>query len=238
MNFIEQIFTGKVDEKTHQKFIKYGKGKFPGPVLEIKKQKKNIKVKGSYDYSEIFGKLIAENADGNFNVTGKILSKNDLDDELIRLGVEIQKKSKKRKLKVYQIKTEIDSGTFKKLYELNAYVLLSLAPVEKINFKLKSKAAPPKPGGGVDDKFCSAVFDISLLDTIMDELCFDAVDDIDVENFKKINISHEYKINEIIIPDGVATPAEIRLQAKRKGRIIRKIAVDDEEVVREGKLLV
>ena len=137
MNFIEQIFTGKVDEKTHQKFIKYGKGKFPGPVLEIKKQKKNIKVKGSYDYSEIFGKLIAENADGNFNVTGKILSKNDLDDELIRLGVEIQKKSKKRKLKVYQIKTEIDSGTFKKLYELNAYVLLSLAPVEKINFKVQ-----------------------------------------------------------------------------------------------------
>jgi len=238
MNFIKQIFKGDVDNKTHQKFIKYGRGKFPGPVLEVTKQAKNIKVKGSFDYAEILGELIAKNADGNFNVTGKIMSKNSLDDELSDFSIQIQKKTKKRKLNVYQIKTEVGSEILKKLYDLDAYVLLSIAPVEKINFKLKTKAAPPKPGGGIDDNFCSAVFDVTKIDEILNELLFDA-GDIDIKNFKKINVSHEYIINELIIPEEFKDkPEEIRTHAKRKGGIIRKIAVDDGEILKEGEMLV
>ena len=237
MNFIKQIFKGDADEKTHQKFIKYGRGEFPGPMLEVKKQGKKIKVKGSFDYSDVFGKLIAENTNENFKVTGKIISRNNLEDELSNLNVEIQKKSKKGKLKVYQIKTEADSEILKKLYELDAYVLLTFAPMQKGSLNLKSKANLPGPGGNIDNNFCSAAFDISMLDCVMDELCFD----IDAENFNKINkinISHKYIINELIVPEEFKNdPTQIRIHAKRKGKIIRNIVVDDKEIVKEGSLL-
>jgi hypothetical protein len=234
MDFIEQIFKGKVDEKTHQKFIKYGRGEFPGPVLEIKKQVKDIKVKGSFDYADILGKLIAENTRIVFDVSGNIISKNNLEGDLSGLNVKIQKTSKKGKLKVYQIKTGIDSEILKKLYELDAYVLLSLTPEEKSILKLKSKSSLPKPGEAIDPAFCSATFDVSMLDKVMGELCFD----VDARNFKSINISHKYIIGEVIIPEEFKDdPAKIRIHAKRKGKIIRSITVDDEEIVKEGSLL-
>ncbi len=237
MNFIEQIFKGKTDEKAHWKFIKYGRGKFPGPILEITKLAKGVKVNGSFDYAETLAELILKNYDGDFRVTGKLFSREEIKDELSNIGVEIQKKSKKGKLKVYQIKTEINSEILKKLYALDAGVLLSLEPSDKnkITANLKSKAAVPKPGDAVDNKFCSAVYDISMLDKIMDELCFDIKD----KNFKKIKISHEYMINDVILPEGVDDPAQIRLLAKRKGKLIRSIIVDGgEEIIKEGTLLV
>ncbi len=234
MNFMQQIFKGAVDEKTHKKFIKYGKGEFPGPVLEIKKQGKSIKVKGSFDYSDVLGRLIAGNSSMRFNVSGKILSLSSLDSELSGLNIEVPKTAKKGKLKVYPVKTDADSGILKKLYDLDAYVLLTLSPVEKSVVSMKSKASPPKPGDAVDEGFCSAAFDISMLKSVMDEICFD----LDVKEFKTINISHTYIINEMIIPEEFKNnPVEIRVQAKRKGKIIRNINVDGSETIKEGELL-
>jgi hypothetical protein len=95
---------------------------------------------------------------------------------------------------------------------------------------LKCKDSLPKPGGALKDNFCSASFD--NLD-IVKEFAFD------VDDFKTLSIKHIFKIEDIIVSKEFESDFEkARLNAKRKGKIIRILNVDGKEIKKEHDLLV
>ena len=56
---------------------------------------------------------------------------------------------------------------------------------------------------------------------------------LDVPDFNEISIRHTLKINNIELPKGETDPVKIRENAKRKGAIIRKVKIDDCEIIKE-----
>jgi len=219
MNFIKEIFQGDQEQDyIHQKFIRYGRGEFHGPVISLKKSNKDIKVNGTADYVNILSELILRNSDGNIKVSGNIFSKREIKSKLI------SKTKKKRGLFNSELKGDFVSDELLKLYEefKDAYFFLDLYS-EGGRFKLKTKKKLPKPGSEIDDKFFTAVFDISFLNTVMNEICFDSEN----KNFKEMKITHTYLINELVIPEEYKNDAvKARIFAKRKGVVKRIVDVD------------
>ena len=74
--FIKEIFNGNC-ERTHNQFVRFGKGKFENrAVLNLQKTSK-IKLRGSFEWANDFVEIASELADIKFS--GIILSKENLD---------------------------------------------------------------------------------------------------------------------------------------------------------------
>ena len=77
MNFIKKIFENKIDDLVHKQFTRFSKWQFERAVITIKKSK-NLTLKTSYEFSNDFVDLIAQNTKEKLQVTGKIISLKDL----------------------------------------------------------------------------------------------------------------------------------------------------------------
>ena len=132
-----------------------------------------------------------------------------------------------KKGKKQDIEERIDSDKLKNLVNDNDYCLLDISTEE---FSLKSKKSIPKPGKNLDPKFCSAILPLSALENFVFDI---------KENFKKIEISHTYIIDELIIPKEYENdPEKARIFAKRKGKIIRLINIDEKQIKNEKEIIV
>jgi len=232
MNFIREIFEGNPDQEwIHQRFIKYGRGEFSGPYISLKKSKDLLKIRSSADYVNILGMLIAETSNGNLKVDGSVLSREKINTYLETIGLEIGKSQKKKGIFTYKVKGEVDSRALAELYgKLRDGVLLLNLNSGDSNLKVKKKL--PKPGSKQDEKFCTGV--LGLDDRILGEICFD----INVRDFKEIEISHAYRIDEVIIPEDCKDFSLARILAKRRGSIKRTVKVDGDVHEAERELLV
>ena len=232
MHVIKEIFSNSVSDWVHQIFVRYGKGTFEGPVLNIKRGK-DIKAKGSVDYCNILGKIISSGINADIEISGKIIAKKDFSSDINGI-LELKNVSKKRGLFNAEVEGILPSDKLKKLYDKipDAYLLIDIS-AEKC--KLKSKKSVPKPGSKIDSDFCSAAFDMSALDDIMNELLFDLKN----KDFTEVNVSHTYMINELVAPEEVKKdPTRFRIEAKRKGTIKRILEVDGQKTERGHELLV
>ena len=213
--FIKKIFLGKADEEGHRQFVRFGKGTYPGRASISFAKSARIKLGGSFEYANDFVKLVAELADLQFS--GIVLSKEEL-----------QGLNGKKKSGIIEYEFSGNSSDVKNIAE-RAYCMLLDADSNEI--KLKTKKKLPKPGKAgdlkINDKFCILEADIKYLATIKDAFLWD------VPECKKAKINHAYIINEIIIPPGEKNPEKIRILAKRKGRLIRKIIADKNEMQKE-----
>jgi len=218
MHYIKEIFLGKPVDYIHGQFTRYGKGMFEGPALVVKKGS-TIKVEGSIHYANVLGELIAAAADQNLNVSGSIYAKRD-----IKIPLEIKNKKAKGDLHTAEVRETIHSDALKMVYNdyKDAYILLELS-ADSGGWKLKCKKKPPKPGGGLDEKFCSATLEAKALPAVMEEILFDLKD----ASFKQAEVKHEIIIDEIVgTPELKKDPARFRLEAKRKGTIRRTLTID------------
>ncbi|MAG47786.1 hypothetical protein CL617_04225 [archaeon] len=130
-----------------------------------------------------------------------------------------------KKGKKSEINEKVNSEQLKTLLEENDYCLIDTS-TEK--YKLKCKKAVPKPGKALDTKFCSATLPMDK----SKEFLFDTDED-----FKDAEITHTFIIEEIVVPKEYENnPEEARLNAKRKGKLIRKIILDDKETVKEKEI--
>ncbi len=226
MNFIKKIFMNKVDEIVHRQFTKFSIGEFERAFINIKKSKNEIKVRTSYEFSnELFG-LISENINENAEVNGSIMANRDFKNEL---DFEVSNYKKKMGQYVTEINTTLNKEQLKNIYEKfkSNYILLN---VKSNNFKLSVGKTLPKPGKELKDNFCNCTLPVRLLD----EFAFDVK-----EEFKDLKIKHIYKIRELIIPEEYKNDfAKIRLEAKRKGSIIRLLNIDGKEVRKEIEFIV
>ena len=246
MNLIKEIVEGNCDKDyIHQRFVKYSKGNFGGPVISIKKAGKKIKIAGSIDYVNTLGELIANNNGtasdaGNFKVSGTIVSRRDISGELDG-KIPLTKTKKRIGTFTSEVKCESDPKILAGIYREfpDAFILLSLSAPDK-TVTLKTKKKVPRAGKDVDDKFFSATLPESVLDFVLGEFCFDLdMNEGDKKGFKEITVSHEYQINEIVIPEEYKNdPARARVNAKRKGTMKRVILVDSVEQRTDCDLLV
>ena len=94
--------------------------------------------------------------------------------------------------------------------------------------KIKPKAPKaPKPknkDGNAKPDFCS-------LKTKDEELAKSFV--FEKPDFKIAEINHTFLIDELVLPQGETDYSKIREMAKRKGKIIRKAIIDEQEIVKE-----
>lgn len=223
MNFLKNIFIGKIDPNCHSKFVRYGKGEYERLLFEIIKGKSNFKVKSSFDFANDFVGIIADNIKESASVSGKIIVPGDFQKEISQI-CEPASYSKRGKLFTAEISTELSPEQIRKIYDKFSQNFL-LLNIKSSKFSLKVGKSLPKPGGKVKPNFCSASLPLNLLD----EFAWDVK-----QEFSKLIIKHVLNITDIVIPPGLSNDfAKARLEAKRKGKIARIIEIDGKETRKE-----
>lgn len=219
MNTVKKIFSNKVDDVVHHKITRYGKGEYEKFLIEVKNGKK-VSVKASWDWSNDLFEIIAENAKGNVDLSGKIVASYDFENDL---PCEASGYSKRGKLFTAEFSTTVSSDVLKKIYEKfkNHFILLKISSPD---FKLKCGNSLPKPGGALKSNFCSATLPASFMDEFVWE----------TKSFKSASVKHLMNVKEIVLtPELKADPARARLEAKRKGIITRILNLDGKETQKE-----
>jgi len=232
--FINKIFNGEVDELVHLQFQKFSRGEFKYKAMVVgKAQAKGVyRVSTTAEYANELVRYFAEKlGENSSHVSGVILTTRKLDDELDfddrKLAVGIRKYIFDREMTGTQILELVDKYT-------NCFFGFSFK-VGDDELKIKPKAPksgkPNSKGDGPKVDFCK----LRTKDTeIVRKLIFDD----EARNFKSVEISHDFIIDEIVVSDELKAEAGedykmIKEMAKRKGKIVRKIVVDGREVVKE-----
>ena len=218
MNFIKKIFEGKGDGSVHQQFVRFGRGLFERRAVIVVKKTGKIKINTSFELTNDMVLFVFENV-AKARVSGVIFARG----EIPSLGKGISKKS----LVEYNVDREMASSEIEEIAKKSYFMLLDCSAN---GISLTTKKKLPKPSaksGKMNDKFCVLEADLKYLPKVTEEFLFDLKE----KGAKKIEISHDYQINEIILPKGEKDPEKIRILAKRKGEIIRKTVADGQETV-------
>ncbi len=228
--FIKKIANNKVDELCHRQFIRFGKGKYENrALLNVTISAGKIKVHGSFEtLNDIIAFLSSLT---ELNVSGKILfKKNDDVSILQRIGLTTANQKTSTVIEVEtQGKLEKNKGI-----ELQHGCYFMLLDVDSPGILLKCKKKLPKPSAKstktTNDKFFSLeLTNAKAIKAFLQEFLFD----VDTANKKKINITHNYIINDIILPKTASNAEEMRQKAKRKGVIERVVKADGTTTIKK-----
>ncbi|MEK6830563.1 MAG: hypothetical protein AABX77_00875, partial [Nanoarchaeota archaeon] len=234
--FIKKIFDGnsRDDELLHLQFQKFSRGNFKDRGVVIAKNiKGRVSISTTYEYANEFVRALAEKLGNNkTNVTGVVVSTRNLENE-----IDFRNKKQFMGIKQYVIDKEMSGNEILELCNKlpSSFIGLSFN-VNGSELKIKTKAPkstkPSTKGeGSVKADFCK----LKTSDMeIVDSLIFDA----EAKSFNNIEIKHNFIIDEIIISDKLKKEcgddfARLRELAVRKGKIIRKMNIDGNEVVKE-----
>jgi hypothetical protein len=230
MHYVKQIFGGVPEDWVHERFVRYGRGEFEGPIVSVAKSGKGVKVSASWEYASALVEVLAS-AGGTLEVKGSVFARRDISGAL-KDFLAVSKEKKKKGLYSADVVGELDADAFKGLLGMipDAILLLDASAGRS---KVKCKKKPPKPGSGLDESFCTGDYEGELLGKVRNEILFDVSGD-----FTEARASHKYLIKELVAPAGVSDPAKIRVEAKRKGTIERNTTVDGKEYKKTAVLLV
>lgn len=217
MNYIKRIFENKADEIVHQRMVRYGKGEYESAIMEVKNGK-NIKIKGTSDFSnDLFG-TIAENIKEEAEVKGSLMAPRDFENEF-----EFTSYKKKKGANTGEIESTLKPEQMREIYEKfkTNFILLN---VKSNNFSLSVGKKLPKPGGKVKEDFCKAILPKELLNEFVWE----------TKDFTNAKIRHIFIIKELIVPKEYENDyARARIMAKRKGTLKRILDVDNKIIEKE-----
>lgn len=218
MNFIKDIFENKIDSNVHKQFVRYGKGTFQDRALVELSVSKNIKIKTSFEYANELVKLLANTINDKVHVTGGVITTKVIDDftfENIKQFAGV---------KTYQVDANLSKEEILNLMDKNdaLYCLSFSTEHGTLKIKVKTpKSAKPGKEKGDEAKANYCTFTSNDLN-LKKEFAFDMKGD-----FKKFKASHTFIINELIVPKELENDfARARVEAKRKGKIVRITDVD------------
>ena len=224
---IKNIFEGDCDEEVHNDFVKFSRGVFNDRYLvEGKKQAKNWTIKTGPEFANFFVRKGLEKLTEPINLKGIISTTLNLSDEI---PCEISKISQFQGVKKYVIDAEVEPKKLIDLMDKYPKVFFALSfNLGSLNIKIKAK--PPKSGKPSNKDGEDQKVDFCIIKTDDKNLLKDFFWDVGLD-WKTIYISHSLIIEDIVYPENMANmkPAEIRENAKRKGKIIRKVKIDDSE---------
>lgn len=232
-SFIKKIAEGKCDESVHLQLMKFSRGEFTNrAVVVAKKTGKGFSISTSPEYCNELVRGVAEKLgdDESVDVSGAIISTKNLKEVLefsdLLAHCEVKQfqgvkrfiiNNKMTKKQIIGICDEVPKS----------FIGLSFK-TEDTELKIKPKAPKSgKPGKG-DEKpkadFCKIkTSDVNLVKGIV----------FDVENFKCVEITHEFIITNIEIPKDETDPLLMREKAIREGKVVRRICVDGQEKIKE-----
>ncbi|MBT3395443.1 hypothetical protein HOA59_00990 [archaeon] len=229
MNFIKKIFEDKVDEKVHNQFTKFGPGTFNNKaMLDIRVMAKAIKIKTTPEFTNELVEFLANTIKDKVHVKGIIFGTKNLTDECPIVFEEIKNAMGTKK---HIVNTELSKEQILEVCENFPFNSINLS-FETEYGKLKIKEKAPKAGkAGKGDK--KPVVNYCVFTTkdqsILENYAFDIK-----EPFKKAFITHTLVIDELIVPEEYNDDfSKARIMAKRKGKIIRNLEVDEEEFQNE-----
>jgi hypothetical protein len=235
MNFIKKIFDKQIDEEVHLQFQKFSRGEFKNRALvKVKNSAGKYSIITTAEFANELVKTLAEKL-GNekAKITGGIISTVNLK-EIPKYNTLLANATVKQfqGVKNYLIEVEM---TGKEIIEIidafpKAFFALSFSAgdsVLKIKAKAPKSAKPKNKDEAPSPDFCK-------LTTKDKEIARSFVWEKD--DFKLAEISHDFLIDEIVIPDSIKNEkdfAVVREKSHRKGRIVRRGAIDGKEIKEE-----
>jgi len=219
-------------------FQKFSKGEFTGKAMvRIKNSKGKFNISTTAEYAKEFIMTLAEKlSDKSVQVSGALISALNLE------GFDYQEKKSAIGVNKYLIDKEMSGIKILELCEKVPKAFFGLSfKTEDFDLKVQPKSPKSSKGSSSGKKegkktkinFCK----LKTTDkNIVKNLLFDK--EFENLNFKNVEIKHDFIINEIIINEELKQEykndfAKIREKAKRKGKIIRRINVDEKEIVKE-----
>jgi hypothetical protein len=230
----------KTNFKVHRHFYRYSKGDFLGPAITISRTKAKITLKGTHEYEDLIQEITCRTAnEDSFDVKGVLITGKDIRETISNLGLDWKIKKSTGKTKNYKSEFE-DTLTKDTLIETietlreSSYLLLSFnnGPSSKVTTK-KRIPQPSKKKAEEDElskriQFCSGVINntISNMNLVLDSVLPDFKSKIP-DNWKKISLTNNYRINEVEIPKNIKNSMLMRIMAIRKGTMLRSLELDD-----------
>lgn len=231
--FIKKIFEGKPDGSVHLQFEKFSRGEFKDKaMISAKNSKGKFSINTSHEYANELVRCLAEKIRDKTSVTGVVVTTRDLRDEL-----DFQDKKQFAGVKQYIINKEMTKEEIMGLCDKFPKAFMGLS-FKAGDSELKIKPKAPKSGKPSTKGEDKPKIDFCKLKTtdlkIIESLIFDE----ESKNFKQIYIIHDFIINDIVMPSeaelkGEKDFAKIRELAKRKGKIVRKLDIDEKKIKKE-----
>lgn len=228
MHYIKDVFENNKTQHAHDKFVRYSKGEFVGPLMKIKFSKTGVKVSASFHFTDELLYFIAKMyPEQTFHLRGCIIWNADLSVDLAKLGIKYSKVSKSRGIYKYQVENDVNIKDFMDVMG-NYNLLIS---IKSDHLSLSTKSSFPKPNKEFTYDFCKASFPASVTKELLSEFAFDVKE----TKIKDIDISHKIMVDEIILPEDVSDFEKARRQATRKGTLYRKIVINGGATQQESK---
>lgn len=231
--FIKKIFNGKRDSWTHVQFQRFSRGEFKDrAILVIKNLNGKYSISSTPEYAnEMVFSLAEKNRNDKIKVNGSIFSTKDLKNEL-----NFSSLKQFMGIKQYKIDNEMTGNQILEVCEKYPKSFIAFSFKTK-NDELKIKDKAPKSAKPSNKAEEAPKIDFCKLKTSDKKLVEDFVFDDEIkENWKKIEIKHDFLITDIIIPDELKNEkdfAKIRENADRKGKIVREIDIDGKKIRKE-----
>jgi len=223
MHFVKDLFTNNETEHLHNKFIRYSRGDFTGPLLKVRFSKANIKVYASFHYVDELLDFIANYlGERETHINGFLLWNKDLNPELRSIGVEYLKLSKARGIFKYTL--DCDTNLKKFVEVMNKYNVLINVKEDDLSYTTKSSF--PKPNKEFKPDFCKLTLPASLKDSLFKEFIFDTKD---TGKINLVEIGHRIVVEDIKLPENETDFDIARRLAKRVGNMTRSVSVDGVE---------
>ena len=230
MNFIKNIFDGKIDNDVHLQFQKYSRGEFRNKAEIYGKQSKGkFTINAGADFANELVKDVARKlGNDKTNVTGAVISTSDLTGK-----IKFKSKKQFQGVKNYAIQEEMSGNEILKLLEEFPKTFFALSfKTNDTELKIKPKAPKSgKPGKETEERkkpdFCKL---ITADRHLASDFIFEKAD------FKEAAVNHTYIIDEIKIPNELKNEkdfAAIREKSLRKGKIIREATIDGQKTRKE-----
>ncbi|MEK6948367.1 MAG: hypothetical protein AABX19_03945 [Nanoarchaeota archaeon] len=227
MNFIKKIFENKVDDTVHRQFKRFSKGNFENRALVDIKVGSNVKVKTSFEYANDFARFMANTIKDKVKISGGVITTKD-----IKKDLDFEPTVKQfAGVKTYLIENEMSKDQIINLMDKfpDALFLFSLTTEYGT---LKTKVKAPKAGkagkGDEEPKADYCVFSTSDKNFVK-EFAFDIK-----EPFKSLFIKHTFVVESLVVPEEYKNDLEkARMNARRKGKIIRNLTIDEKQEVKE-----
>lgn len=231
-HFIKEVFKNKkISTRAHEKFIRYSKGIYVGPLIKISKQKEKIKIKSSFHIVDELIHLAAKfSKEEDAQIKGTINHNEDLAEEFAKIGIKYIKVKKSRGIFKYEIDNILNLKTFEKnMLKYNPLINFSTS-----NVKLTTKKSFPKPSKDITSNFCYLELPLESADYVYKFFAFD----IKETPKKTVDISHEFIIEEVIYPENKNLDfKQIRELSKRKGKVKRTVKITPDITTDEINLL-
>ncbi|MFX1369836.1 MAG: hypothetical protein ACFFAY_14670, partial [Promethearchaeota archaeon] len=255
-NWLAKIINGKADEYSHAKLVKYGVGIHPGPRAKLALSSNRITFKADLDLEKIFlrGYLLGV-PDGSQKLKGVLRTYSDRREEFARLRMPLDWKKSKGKLASIFNATVNEVAPLEDIRQIvevdgpTTFFMFSLSPRDGTKpWKIATKTSFPK-GGPSDDAdeetekdptFSKGALENTpeIHEYVISELLPDCNDKVGPKT-KKIAVYNEIVIDEIVPPDDPSLSfSEKRKLARKRGKIVRRIMIDETEHTAEFEFFI